>query len=142
MLIYRRALEIEAAQAAVNRSDAQLDALRASFAHDMTAEPDRPSSIERGQTPGPFHHLIFEAAGSDLLAALYTSVMGAVRKAMHDRLRRQPRPAPLRPRSDMKAIEQRDITRAAHAMALHVDRDLVPDDDLNPLALPRGVSRC
>lgn len=137
VLIYRRALEIEAAQlAAVNRTQDQLDALRASLEFDKEAEPDMPRTIRRGTTPGPFHHLVFEAAGVPLLAAVYSGVMAAVRKAIadgqivfgasHD-LRHHDHAALL------SAIETQDITRAAHAMALHVDRDLVPDDgDASP----------
>ncbi|MGE3812785.1 MAG: FadR/GntR family transcriptional regulator [Candidatus Nanopelagicales bacterium] len=132
VLVYRRALEIEAAQqAAVNRTEEQLASLRASLAHDREAESGRPVTIERGETPGPFHHLVFEAAGSPLLASLYAGVMAAIRRAResgrvvwgssHD-LRHLDHGRILR------AIEEQDVVGAAHAMALHVDRDLVPDD--------------
>jgi len=142
ILIYRRALEIEAAQlAAANRTDAQLQALRASFEHDLEAETDGPRSIERGETPGPFHHLIFEAAGSELLAGLYASVMGAIRGAMHEGTVVFGASHDLRQldhRAILEAIELQDVPRAAHAMALHADRDLVPDNGLHP---PRPTAR-
>ncbi|MBN8882928.1 MAG: FadR family transcriptional regulator [Salana multivorans] len=132
VLVFRRALEIEAAQlAALNRSEAHLAALRASLDSDLRADPDVPDEIERGTTPGQFHHLVFDAAESPLLGALYSGVMAAVRRAMNERqivfatgqdLRRRDHAALL------GAIEAQDVTRAAHAMALHVERDLVPDD--------------
>lgn len=136
LLIYRHALEVEAAQRAASaRTDAQLAALRASFEHDREAEPGRPRSIERGETPGPFHHLVFEASGSELLAALYASVMGAVRQASSEgrvvygsshELRHLDHGAIL------DAIAAQDATAAALAMALHVDRDLVVVDGAGP----------
>ncbi len=132
VLVYRRALEIEAAKlAAVNRTDEQLAALRASLAYDRQAEPDRPRTVERGTTPGPFHHLVFEAAASPLLTAMYSGVMAAVRRAMSDGRVVFGSPHDLRHRDHaalLQAIEVQDVAEAAAAMALHVDRDLVPDD--------------
>nr|WP_243752096.1 FCD domain-containing protein [Leucobacter weissii] len=137
ILVYRRALEIEAAQqAAVNRTGEQLDALRASYAYDRRAEPDSPPTTARGQIPGSFHHLVFEAAGNQLMSSMYAGVMGAIRVARaagtvvygatHD-LRHLDHGAIL------AAIEAGDVAGAAHAMALHVDRDLVPESGI---ALP------
>lgn len=143
ILIYRRALEIEAAQlAAVNRSDDQLAALRASYEYDLGAAPGSPRTVERGTTPGPFHHLLFEAAGTPLLTAMYSGVMAAIRTAMsrqeivygtsHD-LRHHDHLALL------EAISDQDVTQAAHSMALHVDRDLVPDDGSS--SMPSATQR-
>lgn len=130
ILVYRRALEVEAAQqAARNRSDEQLAVLRAAHERDLQTDPDAPRTIERGVTPGSFHHLLLEASGSRLLPSLYTGVMAAIRRAMdrgkvvygarHD-LRT------LDHEQILLAIQDRDVSRAAHATAAHVDRDLVP----------------
>jgi len=130
VLGYRRALEVEAAQqAALHRSESQLAALRAAYQRDLSAEPDYPRTIERGVTPGPFHHLVFEATGNRLLPSLYSGVMAELRRAIDSgeigygadhELRHHDHAAIL------AAIEARDPIGAAHAMALHADRDLIP----------------
>ncbi|WP_162301573.1 FadR/GntR family transcriptional regulator [Nesterenkonia muleiensis] len=132
VLGYRRALEIEAAQlAAVGRTDQQLAALRAACDAEGTAAADSLPHVERGQTPGEFHVLIFEAAGNELMTGLYAGVIAALRqikssgRIVHGaspELRHQDHLAVLR------AIEQQDVPGAAHAAAFHVDRDLVPED--------------
>lgn len=130
ILVYRHALEVEAAQqAARHRSHEQLAVLRACHESDRERGTDVPRTIERGITPGSFHHLIFEATGSRLLPGTYTAVMSALRRAM-DRgrvvhgschtLRHMEHEAIL------SAIADGDVARAAHAMAQHADRDLVP----------------
>ncbi len=143
ILSYRRALEIEAAQmAAVNRTDEQLAALRTSLNHDRSAAPNASRTIERGTTPGPFHHLIFEAAGSELMASLYTGVMAALRRAhqrgqivygaSHD-LRHHDHERIL------QAIQEQNLGDVAHAMGLHVDRDLLPAGA--DLSVPQSTPR-
>lgn len=135
ILVYRRALEIEAAQqAAVNRSDEQLELLRASFENDREADPCAPATPSRGKMPGSFHFLIFEAAGNPLMSSMFAGVMGGVRQAMrsgelvygvehgvrhfdHGLL--------------LDAIATQDVAAAAHAMAMHVDRDLIVYDALD-----------
>ena len=132
ILGYRRALEIEAAQlAALNRTEAQLELMRATHDHDREADPCAPSTPVRGQMPGSFHHLLFEASGNPLLASMFSGVMGAIRNAMISGEVVYGSPHPLRHLDHgriLEAVEQQDIAAAAHAMALHVDRDLVPDD--------------
>lgn len=143
ILVYRRALEIEAAQqAAANRSEQDLDQLRKSFDADSVTDADLPVQVERGETPGPFHHLIFAAAGNTLLSGLYTGVMGALRRArtaghvVHGAshgLRQTDH------RAILEAIAAQDIGAAAHSMALHVEHDLVLEgatihDDPSPRA--------
>jgi DNA-binding FadR family transcriptional regulator len=128
VLVYRRSLEIEAAQtAAVKRSDAHLAALRASYERSIS-EGDRDSErcddITRADS---FHRLIVEASGSALLLDLYTGVMsalaGAAAKGLvflgtsHETMQ-------LDHRALLQAIEDRDVRAAAHSMALHADRDL------------------
>lgn len=132
ILVYRRALEIEAVQqAAANRSDEQLAALRSSYEFDSGADPCAPVTPSRGQMPGSFHHLIFEAADNPLLASMFSGVMGAIRQAMASREIVFGCSHSLRLFDHgqiLEAIEQQDVARAAHVMAVHVDRDLVPDD--------------
>lgn len=126
VLVYRRSLEIEAAQtAAVKRDEHQLVALRSSYERSLEAhEGECCNLIARDDS---FHRLIVEASGSRLLFDLYRGVMqtlngaaergfiflGATRETMladH--------------RALLRAIEERDVRHAAHAMALHADRDL------------------
>ncbi|CAG7609205.1 FadR/GntR family transcriptional regulator [Leucobacter soli] len=128
VLIYRRSLEIEAAQsAAVHRSDEQAAALRAAYERSLVSrseEADRHIAIDR---PDSFHRLIVEASGSKLLLELYSGVMAVLRSAS-DRglvfLGTTVETMHLDHRAVLEAIEQRDVRHAAHAMALHVDRDL------------------
>lgn len=129
VLVFRRALELEAVQRAASRSSAeQLLALRTSHEHDLRPDPDYPDRIERGRTPGQFHFLLFEAGDSPLLTSMYAVTMATLRRAVDqgrlsygasEDLRRQDHAAIL------AAIETGDVAAAAHAMALHVDRDLV-----------------
>ncbi len=124
ILRYRRALEIEAAQlAAAHRSEEQLAALEREY--------HTPGHASDGYLPGNFHHRVFDAANSPLLADMYTTVMDALRAAIHhgdiifgpDADRRQ------HDHSDiLAAIRRQDIAAAGRAMTLHVDRDLVAVD--------------
>ena len=132
VLVYRRSLEIEAAQhAAVNRSEEQLDRLRA--AHERSLEraldpsAEAIDSCERSTTPGSFHLLVVEASGSRLLLDLYLGVMSVLERANTDGRVILGTTADTM-RADhgavLAAIEARDVRSAAHSMALHVDRDL------------------
>jgi DNA-binding FadR family transcriptional regulator len=128
LLGYRRALELEAAQqAARNRTDEQLAAMRRALDNPPPAE--QPLGPGRRKAPGQFHFLIMDASGNTLLVGLYAGVMTALRQAIlagtvvhaadrdamrHDHLEL------------LAALEARDVPAAAHAMASHVDRDLVP----------------
>lgn len=131
VLVYRRSLEIEAAQnAAINRTEDQLGALRDAF--------ERGTAQEAGGTsPDTFHHLIVEASGSQLLYDLYIGVMTVLKNAMTDELVFRGIEADTMRRDHaaiLQAIEQRDVRNAAHSMALHVDRDLglrIDDDMLD-----------
>lgn len=129
VLVFRRALEVEAVQqAAVRRTEAHLAALRESHDHDVRKDPDYPGRVERGRTPGQFHALVFEAGGNPLLTSMYAVTMATLRRAVDqgrlgygasEDLRRADHAAIL------AAIEAGDTVAAAHAMARHVDRDLV-----------------
>ncbi|GAA1570103.1 hypothetical protein ACIFOC_01365 [Leucobacter aridicollis] len=147
VLIYRRSLEIEAAQtAAVKRSDAQLAALRASYERSLAFDeaPEgaamNPANCERCNDitrPDSFHRLIVEASGSKLLLDLYTGVMTVLGRAVARGV------VFLGISSDtmhldhgalLKAIEERDVRDAAHTMALHADRDLGVHADMLDLS--------
>ena len=127
VLVYRRSLEIEAAQhAAVNRSEEQLVLLRDAFArsHGGAAPIDR---CDQSSTPGSFHLLIVEASGSKLLLDLYLGVISVLQKASAEGrviLGTTPETMHLDHEAVLNAIEARDVRNAAHSMALHVDRDL------------------
>lgn len=138
VLIYRRSLEIEAAQtAAVHRTEEQLEALRVSYARSLELAntpftqltPEQVDEVQcnRVRHPNSFHRLIVEASGSTLLTDLYAGVMQALGDAeaqglvflgaTHETLLADH--AAL-----LHAIETRSVRDAAHMMALHADRDL------------------
>lgn len=130
VLVYRRSLEIEAAQtAAVRRSEAQLEALRESYrlsleAHEQGAEGVPCNNVSHEHS---LHRLIVEASGSTLLLDLYNGVMSTLNEAV---TRGQvfvgatEQTVLLDHGALLNAIEQRNVRDAAHAMALHADRDL------------------
>ncbi|MDR1237206.1 MAG: FCD domain-containing protein [Propionibacteriaceae bacterium] len=134
ILTYRRALEIEAAQqAAVNRSTEQLAALQSSYEYDLAIDSATPITVERGDTPGQFHYLVFEAAGNRLLVGLYSGVMAALRRNSANGPVTYRESHGLRQREHgaiLEAIREQDIIKAAHAMALHVEHDLTLDETL------------
>lgn len=162
VLIYRRSLEIEAAQtAAVKRSDDQLAALRASYERSLAqhaagstgaaggggagasagaAGVSRAADCEQCDDitrPDSFHRLIVEASGSKLLLDLYTGVMTVLGRAV-DRgvvfLGISSETMHVDHGALLKAIEERDVRDAAHTMALHADRDLGVHADMLDLA--------
>ncbi|MBK0418119.1 FadR family transcriptional regulator [Leucobacter sp. CSA1] len=130
VLVYRRSLEIEAAQhAAVNRTEEHLQLLHAAHerASDPASEAARSEACDQSTTPGSFHHLIVEASGSKLLLDLYMGVMSVLQSASVDGrvfLGTTHETMHLDHGALLQAIEARDVRNAAHAMALHVDRDL------------------
>lgn len=128
VLVYRRSLEIEAAQhAAIKRTPEQLEALR--DAYEWNRRTTRPSLVGCGDLSHPrsFHRLVVEASGSNLLLDLYTGVMSVLQDAEANGLiflGITPETMHLDHEALLKAIETRDVRHAAHAMALHADRDL------------------
>ncbi|GEM_PF-353900 len=130
VLVYRRSLEIEAAQtAAVRRTDQQLIALRESYrrcldAHERGIVGERCNDVGREDS---FHRLIVEASGSRLLLDLYNGVMATLNAAAETGrvfLGATEETVILDHGALLRAIEQRNVRDAAHAMALHADRDL------------------
>lgn len=130
ILGYRRALEVEAAQlAAVNRTDEQLAQMRRSHALDLNRSTGAGEGTEFGASPATFHQLIFEAAGNSLMTGLYASLLVPMRSARAAGVFGAGSNADLRHRDHaaiLQAIEEQDPARAAQAMGLHADRDLVP----------------
>lgn len=124
VLVYRRSLEIEAAQhAAVNRTEEQLARLRA-------VHEKRGGIVE---VPSEFHHLIVEASGSTLLLALYDGVTAVLEQA-HSKGKIYTSVDQETIERDhaavLQAIEDQDVRNAAHSMALHVDRDIALQSDM------------
>lgn len=128
VLVYRRSLEIEAAQhAAIHRSDAQVEQLRAALERAKAGTQPDLDRCDRSSTPGSFHLLIVEASGSKLLLDLYLGVSSILETASHRGaviLGANEATMHLDHEAVFNAIEARDVRDAAHSMALHVDRDL------------------
>lgn len=130
VLVYRRSLEIEAAQtAAVRRTTEQLESLRASYAlslelHQAGLHGEICNDINRDDS---FHRLVVEASGSKLLLDLYTGVMSTLNEAASRGkvfIGTTPETMLLDHGALLNAIETRNVRDAAHTMALHADRDL------------------
>lgn len=128
VLVYRRSLEIEAAQhAAINRTDEQLRALREAHDRSLQAGSQTTDTCDQSVVPESFHMLVVDASGSTLLRDLYLGVLSVLQRAstegriilgttietMHGDHG-----------AVLDAIAARDVRSAAHSMALHVDRDL------------------
>lgn len=128
VLVYRRSLEIEAAQhAAVNRTEAHLEALREAHRRSADAGADTPDTCDRSASPGAFHLLVVEASGSKLLRDLYIGVLSILQRASTEGRVILGTTTETMHRDHgavLDAIEARDVRDAAHSMALHVDRDL------------------
>ncbi len=129
LLGYRRALELEAAQqAARHRTDEQLAAMKRAL-DTSVPPPEQPFGRNRGKAPGQFHFLVMEASGNTLLVGLYAGVMQALRLAISAGAVVEAADADARLRDHLDllaALEAGDVATAAHVMANHVDRDLVP----------------
>lgn len=130
VLVYRRSLEIEAAQtAAVRRSDAQLEALRQSYQRSLEAHEHKADWVTCNDivSADSMHRLIVEASGSKLLLDLYNGVMATLNEAMGKGqvfVGATEQTVLLDHGALLRAIEERNVRDAAHAMALHADRDL------------------
>lgn len=128
VLVYRRSLEIEAAQhAAVNRSEEQLEALRAALARSLEAGADTSDTCDQSANPDSFHLLVVEASGSVLLRDLYLGVLTVLQQAsLQGRIILGTTIETMHRDHGavLEAIAAKDVRSAAHSMALHVDRDL------------------
>ena len=131
ILSYRRALEIEAAQqAALHRTDEDLEALEQAAIEEKgcTRCPVLLSGSESSAFDSRFHRLLFDAAKNRLLASLYAGTNDQLRSPAH-----RGRLANVATASEMEreharvldAIRRRDFIDTVHAMADHVDHDVV-----------------
>ena len=128
VLVYRRSLEIEAAQhAAIHRTDEQLQRIRAAFLRSLEGGEDPAGACNHSTDPDSFHLLVVEASGSKLLRDLYLGVMSLLQRASLEGrviLGTTVETMHRDHRAVLEAIEAREVRDAAHSMALHVDRDL------------------
>ena len=131
ILSYRRALEIEAAQqAALHRTDEDIAALELAAAEEKgcTRCPVLLNGTESSAFDSRFHRLLFDAAKNRLLASLYAGTNDQLRTPAH-----RGRLANVATASEMErdharvldAIRRRDFIDTVHAMADHVDHDVV-----------------
>lgn len=128
VLVYRRSLEIEAAQhAAVHRTEDHLSRLRAALVRGEDADRIATEGCQASTEADAFHHIIVEASGSALLLDLYMGVMTVLQNANRTGqviLGTTAATMQFDHRAVYEAIAARDVRDAAHSMALHVDRDL------------------
>lgn len=131
ILSYRRALEIEAGQqAALHRTEEDLAALELAAIEEKgcTRCPVLMSGSESSAFDSRFHRLIFDAAKNRLLASLYAGTNDQLRTPAH-----RGRLANVATATEMgrdharilDAIRRRDFIDTVHAMADHVDHDVV-----------------
>ena len=142
LLSYRRALEVEAAH---HRTDADIAALEAAVAD--TLQRQRCPVVSDGRMDavpaGRFHALVFDAAKNRLLASLYAGITQRLSTPENiARLAHVSDAAAMQQEHEniLDAIKRGDFIDAVHAMADHVDNDLViltPDEEIIP-ALPRS----
>lgn len=141
LLSYRRALEVEAAQqAARHRSEEDVAALAAAVATPVGAQhcPVHATPESAGQLAARFHFLVFDAAKNRLLASLYAGITEKLNLPAHlPRLVHAGDAAQMQLEHERvaDAIARGDFIDAVHAMADHVDNDLMirsPTDGLIP----------
>ncbi|MBO1901398.1 FadR family transcriptional regulator [Leucobacter weissii] len=135
ILSYRRALEIEAAQqASIHRSEEDLAALEQAIRDEQgcTRCPVLLSGAEATAFDSRFHRLLFDSAKNRLLAALYAGTNDQLRSPAHrGRLANvaSAKEVELDHKRILDAIRRRDFIDTVHAMADHVDHDVVIVND-------------
>lgn len=141
LLSYRRALDIEAAQqAARHRTDDDVDVLRKAVRTELQRNhcPAFDEADATGDLASRFHYLVFDAAKNRLLASLYAGITDRLNGPEHrDRLTHASTAVSMQQEHEriFDAIARGDFIDAVHAMADHVDHDLVirtPDDEIIP----------
>ncbi|MBK0422120.1 FadR family transcriptional regulator [Leucobacter sp. CSA2] len=143
ILSYRRALEIEAAQqASMHRTEEDVRALEHA-AEDEVGCTRCPvlgfADGEESAFESRFHRLLFDAAKNRLLASLYAGINEQLRTPEH-----RGRLANVATGSEMErdharvldAIRRKDFIDAVHAMADHVDHDVVIVNDQHEVVPP------
>lgn len=148
LLSYRRALDIEAAQqAALHRTEADIEALEAAVSMQIeqrhcTAFVTEASTRELA---GRFHYLMFDAAKNRLLASLYAGITDRLTAPEHqEQLKHASDAETMQAEHEriLDAIKRGDFIDAVHAMADHVDHDLVVVGDhetIPPLRRPQSA---
>lgn len=142
ILSYRRALEIEAAQqAALHHTDEDILALEQAIIEETgcTRCPVAMPGANVSAFESPFHLLLFDAAKNRLLSALYAGINQQLRTPSH-----RGRLANVATASEMErdharildAIRRADFIDAVHAMADHVDHDVVIVSDTHEVIPP------
>ncbi|MFT4082355.1 MAG: FCD domain-containing protein [Nocardioides sp.] len=128
VLAVRRGLEVQAAELAARRVDAEaLARLGAAQQADVEGST-HPDGVERGRTPGQFHALIVEAAGNRLLSELYAVLMATLREGVRrGRLASGESAADRRAEHAalLAAIAAGNPAAAAAIAARHADHDFV-----------------
>jgi len=142
ILSYRRALEMEAAQqASMHRTDEDIEALERAIVEEKgcTRCPVLMHGGEASAFESRFHMLLFDAAKNRLLAALYAGTNDQLRTPAH-----RGRLANVATASEMErdharildAIRRQDFIDSVHAMADHVDHDVVIVTDNHEVVPP------
>ncbi len=141
LLSYRRALEVEAAQqAALHRTEEDVAALEAAVAEPVHRAhcPAHGGPETVAELAARFHYLLFDAAKNRLLASLYAGITEKLAAPAHaERLRHAGDAAQMQDEHEriVDAVRRGDFIDAVHAMADHMDNDLViitPDDEVIP----------
>ena len=141
LLSYRRALEVEAAQqAALHRTEEDLEALEAAVATPLRAEgcPVHHGPELSTDLAARFHYLLFDAAKNRLLASLYAGITEKLAEPAHrERLTHAGDADSMQSEHEriVDAVRRQDFIDAVHAMADHMDNDLVlltSDDEIIP----------
>lgn len=141
LLSYRRALEVEAAQqAALHRTQEDVTALEAAIATPLRDAhcPSMKNAKAMQELASRFHQLVFDAAKNRLLASLYAGINERLLKPENlERLAHPTDAATMHEEHEriVDAIRRGDFIDAVHAMADHMDNDLViitPDNEIIP----------
>lgn len=141
LLSYRRALEIEAAQqAALHRSEEDIAALEAAIGTQLESAhcPAHGSTPSSEELAARFHQLLFDAAKNRLLASLYAGINERLLEPENQgRLKHGADAATMQEQHELiaGAVRRGDFIDAVHAMADHMDNDLViitPDEEIIP----------
>lgn len=141
LLSYRRALEVEAAQqAALHRTEEDIEALEAAVSQPLAMEHCQAHGdpAAASDLAARFHYILFDAAKNRLLASLYAGISEKLAEPAHaDRLAHAGDAESMQREHEriMDAVRRGDFIDAVHAMADHMDNDLViitPDDEIIP----------
>lgn len=141
LLSYRRALEVEAAQqAALQRSEEDVQALQAAVSTTVQRQHCRAFATDETsrELAARFHYIMFDAAKNRLLASLYAGITDKLSSPSNvERLTHAGDAGTMQTEHEriFEAIRAGDFIDAVHAMADHVDNDLViltTDDEIIP----------